>query len=469
MPPSRLVAALVPLILFGISPVFPAANEPLEPPRGRLLPDELARSLERNSGQYTPICLTYTYQLRSLLNAAESLQRLNLANASQQDQIFLKHKYRVCHNANKFRFTMWTLGDAFDTVAYESSFDGKTAYDINYPAASGGALAQLALNLKIPLVAVKQTVAQLKRKTPPAPIPAMLRERRKFYLTAACITYNKHGLNWNTPRIESPILAALRDGGSLVSVQAARKDGQEHIRVEIRCDNPLRQMALDVDLDRLEQNRAFKAETAERRIELKAIIEKQRKLPPFRTYVYYLDPKSNYAVRTAEEWYDPGILLKRTECLGLVRVPGRDVFLPTRCHTSLHEFPTMSASTVEGAFLSEEWELLDFRGDQIDDQQFVLDSTDVPGAIVQDGTLTRADNSSKPVIFTVPERPEALQRVIADAVNDPRDVAMPLGYESFGRSRSSAQAVFLIGNGVLLATLALYWLLRRLTQRHETT
>ena len=462
---SRLVNSLLPLMLLGVSAAFSATDEPLgQHPESVMLPDEIRQSLEQNSRHLTPVSLTYTYELRSSLNKAESLQRLNLTHASKQDQIFAKHKYRFCHKDSKFRFTMWTPDDGFKSIAYDCSFDGEIACDLNNPAASGGPIAQFALNLNIPLVLVKQTVEQLSRKPPPLPIPAMLRERRRFYYTAAYATYNKHGLSWNTPAIESSVLGAMRDGAKLTSVETVQKDGHEYLRVELVRDNPLKRMALDIDIERLGRLRAFKDETTERQNELKALIEKQRQLPAMRKYVFYLDPAANYAVRTAEEWYEPDIILKRTECLELKRVPGRQVFLPWKCNVTLHEFPTVLAPAFKEDFLSEEWQILELGGDQIDDQQFVIDSTNVPGAIIQDGILARVERSPKPVIFTVPEQPEALQKVIADAVNDPRDVAIPLGFGSPLKKSISVQTVFLVGNAIVFVAIALYWALKRFSR-----
>ena len=62
------------------------------------------------------------------------------------------------------------------------------------------------------------------------------------------------------------------------------------------------------------------------------------KLPATRRYSYYLDPQLHYAVRRLDQSYGSDQLLVRSDCSDFQQISGRNVWLPKKIESQMHEY-----------------------------------------------------------------------------------------------------------------------------------
>ena len=155
----------------------------------------------------------------------------------------------------------------------------------------------------------------------------------------------------------SAVLAGLNLQWKLLSVQNAQLDGHPHVRIDLEGVNPVQLNAVKFDLDghrkRIESQRQmlekdaakFNAEQKEmftrslaQQENTAQTIEPQRKLPATRRYSFYLDPQLHYAVRRLDQSYGSDQLPIRTDCSDFQQISGRNVWLPKKIESQMHEY-----------------------------------------------------------------------------------------------------------------------------------
>ena len=113
-------------------------------------------------------------------------------------------------------------------------------------------------------------------------------------------------------------------------------------------------------------------------------------LPPDRTYIYYLNPAMNYAVRRAEERYDSTLLLA-TDNEQFEELAGRNIWLPHKSTTHYYTAQMLPGKYFSEPILAETFEMTELSLKPVSDDQFVLQPP--AGAQIFDqagGTMTAA-------------------------------------------------------------------------------
>ena len=120
-------------------------------------------------------------------------------------------------------------------------------------------------------------------------------------------------------------------------------------------------------------------------------------LPTERTYIIYLDPALNYAVRRSEERYGD-TLLQRIDHEKFRDVGGRGVWLPLKSTTSYYFTNMLPGRYYSEPILFDVSEVTELSGEPVPENQFVLQS--VPGEQVFDRTVA---GHAEPVAMRIPE------------------------------------------------------------------
>ena len=242
----------------------------------------------------------------------------------------------------------------------------------------------------------------------------------------------------------SAVLAGLNLGWKLISVQNAQLEGHPLVRIDLDGVNPIQIGAVKFDLDghrkridsqrqMLEKDSAkFNAEQKEmftrslaQQENMAQAIEAQRKLPATRRYSFYLDPQLHYAVRRLDQSYGSDQLLVRTDCSDFQQISGRNVWLPKKIESQMHEYFSAPDIVFKDNFLSQTIEVSAMSGDHLSDDAFKLELETTPGTMVRDGTVrAKSSKSGGPVLngaadayvtYTVPARSEEIKEVITRA------------------------------------------------------
>ena len=117
-------------------------------------------------------------------------------------------------------------------------------------------------------------------------------------------------------------------------------------------------------------------------------------LPTERTYISYLDPALNYAVRRSEERYGDTLLM-RIDHEKFQDVGSRGVWLPLKSTTAYYFTNMLPERHYSEPILFEVSEVTELSGEPVPEKQFVLQSA--PGGKVFDRTVdNHADASSRP-------------------------------------------------------------------------
>ena len=141
-------------------------------------------------------------------------------------------------------------------------------------------------------------------------------------------------------------------------MQNTQLEGRPLVRIDLEGVNPIQISAVKFDLDAhrkqierqresFEKNCGEVQRRTERNVQPLSIaqqenmaiaIEAQRKLPATRRYSFYLDPQLHYAVRRLDQSYGADQLLIRSDCSDFQQISGRNVWLPKKIESQMHEW-----------------------------------------------------------------------------------------------------------------------------------
>jgi len=440
---------------------FSSGTSQLRAADALVLPADIQQALARNISQLNPISISFSYQLRSTLDEQSTLDRLNLTKASGRDKLLSKRTYNCTHQDSRYRYARFAVGDPFGKLEFEMSYDGTDLYTRIPPKVTAAqAMMMKASNISIPPFAVlKRTTEQADKfrrgngDIPPLPGSSM--EEFQYYLMASRIAFNRTGFDWHSPDFKSAITEAIQQRAELSSITEVQVEGRACVRIVLMDKNPIKQHGEMRDLMRA----SVKSESKERRDEIKLLLDEQRKLPALRKYVFYLARELQFAVLRAEEWYDPDVLLNTTAFSAFEELPGRNIWIPRKIVSTLHEFESTTELFTD-SFLSEEWEVTRLTTERVDDAEFVLTSDATPGTLVNDKTA-KLDGFAEgtAIAYEVPAKVEDLGGVIEKAKKTPLLDSMPGGdaHQADAQRSPTMLQLFIAGNLVLLVCVGLFW------------
>ncbi len=198
----------------------------------------------------------------------------------------------------------------------------------------------------------------------------------------------------------------MRKGGTLISVENVVLDGKTCVRAELEVANPVGRPASNstatssstvAPISTAAPNRSAKAGNEN---------ETAATAPPeARRYIYYLDPSLHYAVRRLEMRSKPDTLLNRTDCSQFEQIAGRQLWLPRKVESELHELPTLPGFVLKKEEAATQiLEVSAFDGSRAPDETFTLNYTQA-GTIIHDGTDAGSTKSARGFIrYTAPAR-----------------------------------------------------------------
>jgi hypothetical protein len=399
------------------------------------LPAAVQRALEENARQLSPINVSCTSRIESRLSPAETFERLQMTGALRPDRLFEEYASRVIWQDQQFymwrKFHAGEIGDRKTMGVSEITFDGRVfsvgsiyAMPQEADAPAQGLAAKPGQKRKPNGVRLgsrilsKEPVAKAMELRPGGISminPYFLPEIGLVFQPDSDGIFSGGRIVGQKLHADSAVLDSLSRGGKLISVENVPFEGKRCVQIELDAENPLRRNADLLDLEKERQNLKMSRESAKRQAELVRVIEELRKLPATRRYVYYLDPELHYAVRRCEQRYGADTLLSRTDCSQFERIPGRQLWLPRRVDSQLHEYHTVPGTIFKDAFLTQILEVSAFDGNRVPDETFQLDYT-APGTIVKDGTDPASAKSKDGYInYMIPARSEDLPGVIERA------------------------------------------------------
>jgi hypothetical protein len=290
----------------------------------------------------------------------------------------------------------------------------------------------------------------------------------------------------------SAILSGLSNGWKLISFGNTELEGRPVVRIDLEGENIVRANALAFDLEAhrrsLQEQRAnFEKQLPRMNAQQKEmllrsqeqqenqgrLIEAQRQLPATRRYTFYLDPQLHYAVRRLDQSYGTDTLLSRADCTQFQQIPGRELWLPKKVETQLHEYYSVPGIFFKDAFLSFTTTVSSLSGDRISPDVFKLDYESVPGTTVRDGTVQAKSSKSGDgyVTYTVPNRHEDLADVVTRAASGENMLRFPGGPPLAAspvadRFRSGALQTIVLCNAGLLGAFVAFIAWRR--QKHAS-
>jgi len=488
---NRLIGiAAVALIHLAQIPANHAAEAKLSP--------AVQQALEENARQLSPISVTCTTRTASRLSPEETFERLKIGESlgPARNRFFVKMPSRVIWQDNRIYVSYKYLsGGAGDN---ETTSQGEMVYD-----GAGYSMGSVIGLSKETIAEQKKrgvTIDPFVRNMTREPLAKVLQRRpagmgadNPYFQQAVGLllgTSSRGATPGGTveeqqPHASSAVLSGLDGGWKLISVEHAVLDGRRLVRIELEGDNPIRSGAIAYDLvnqrKMLQRNREFNEKQSARltapqkegmlrfqqqQEQAMRVVEEQRKLPATRRYVFYLDPELHYAVRRFEQSYRPNALLTRSDCSGFEQISGRQLWLPRRVETQLHEYYSVPETVLKDAFLSRIVEVTAMDGNRVPDETFKLDYT-TPGTMVRDATDPAAAKSKDGYVsYTIPARPEDLPGVIERARNGENMLqfagGLPLASEPRVASyRKGALIAIGLSNIVMLGAGAAYVVWRR--------
>jgi RNA polymerase sigma factor (sigma-70 family) len=498
------VAAAAGGVTLAAALALTSPKKPAEPPPAAAtttgLPAVVEQALQENARQLSPITVNCTAQMSSRLPATETFDRLKLNPFSRSDRFFSAIHGRILWQDNKvYSSVKAPIGSAGDKQAFSQS-------DILYDGASRVWLMGSSYIPSKEFLAQQNkngaNVAPVTRNLTKEPLSTVV-ERLSAGCVAADMAYFQPamglvlapspgsgpsgGQHQQTLSRGSAILSGLSNGWKLISVGNTQLEGRSLVRIDLEGDNPIRAGALAFNLDAHRHNLQLQRESFEKQLpRLTAqqkemlllqqkqqegqilIIEAQRQLPATRRYTFYLDPQLHYAVRRMDQSYGVDILLSRSDCTQFEQIPGRDLWLPKKVESQLHEFYTLPGTFFKDSFLSFTTTVSSLSGDRISDDAFKLDYETVPGTVIRDGTIRAKSSKSGDsyVMYTVPARTEDLQQVITRASNGENMVRFaggpPLAVEPIAeRFRSGSLMTMVLCNAGLVGAFVAFVAWRR--------
>jgi hypothetical protein len=483
------------LIAFAALLFVPLSQVPAIRAAEPQLPPAVQRALEESARQLSPISVTSTTRIASSLPPAETFERLKLADSFQRDRFFGEHPSRIVFQDQKiylsYKFLSGAVGDNETTSLSEITFDGQvvsSGYILNQSKAAvaqqkkmGSGIGPITRNI------TREPIAKLRQRQ-----PSGIGAGNPYFQPSVglLLATNSRGTaaggTANEQKPQSAVLDCLNSGWKLISVENTLLDDHRCVRIELEGDNPIRSSAIAFDLDNhrkmLQRNRVNNEKQSARltaqqkemilrsqrqQEEMARLIEEQRNLPAMRRYIFYLDPDLHYAVRRFEQTYGPDTLLARSNCSQFQQIAGRQLWLPRRVETQLHEWYSVPETVFKDAFLTQIVEVSAIDGSRVPDETFKLDYTE-PGTMVRDGTDPAAKSKDGYVNYVVPARLEDLPSVIARARNGenmfPFGGGMPVAAEPLvERYRGSALLAIVLCNLAMFGAAGVYLVWRRRT------
>jgi RNA polymerase sigma factor (sigma-70 family) len=430
------------------------------------LPAVVEKALKENAQQLTPISVSCKIQMKTILSPTETFDRLKIQGLNRNDRFFAVHDSRVVWHGNKVRSSYTS------PAGIDGDKESTSQSDIVYDGAAQVVLMGSTFNpSKAWLAQQKQKGARVEpmmRNLTKEPLAKML-ERQSTGLVAADMAYfalatgftlaaSSNGSASEGRRLapNSVVLAGLDQGWKLLSVQNTELDGRPVVRIDLEGANPIQVSALKFDLDdfrkRIAHQRAsfeknaakFNAEQKEmlsrslaQQENMAIAIEVQRKLPATRRYSFYLDPQLHYAVRRLDQGYGADQLLVRSDCGDFQQLSGRNVWLPQKIESQMHEWYSVPDTVFKDSFLTQTLSVSAMSGDRLSDDAFKLAYETTPGTMVRDGTVRAKSSKSgglSPnragdayVTYTVPARSADIKEVITRASAGENMVRFPGG------------------------------------------
>ena len=391
------------------------------------LPADVQRALEENAQQLSPISVQCTSRTdMGKLKMTYFVNGKDVTASVLPAQHFRDQSFHVVWQDQKYclseRFLSATPGDARSAFSSEVTFDGRVYCVGNVPDRPEGA------NVPPPMSA-----ANSRGKSKPASLDPDRRELLKVPVAAA-LRMELSGIGGKDPyfrpeigfvvaldphatrsgekiieqklQAESAILSYLHKGGTLISVENVVLDGKPCVRVELEVANPVGRPASNGAVTS-NSTVTFNSTAAPNR-SAKAGDENQTAAatpPEARRYIYYLDPSLHYAVRRLETRSKPDTLLNRTDCSQFEQIAGRQLWLPRKVESELHELPMLPGAVLKKEeAATQTLEVSAFDGSRVPDETFVLNYTQ-PGTIVHDGTDAGSTKFARGFIrYTAPAR-----------------------------------------------------------------
>ena len=208
---------------------------------------------------------------------------------------------------------------------------------------------------------------------------------------------------------ESALLANLRKGGKLLSIEDAKLDGRPVTRVELEVPNPIRKGAELIDIDKIREMQKHSRANSRWQEQVVQTILDQRKQPATCRYTYYLDPALRYAVRRFDRSFAPDTLLSRSNFLDFQQVPGRQLWLPRRVETEMHEVPNLPGKVIAETILMNILEVTAYDFERVPDNTFVLNYTK-PGTFIVDYSDPAAKTSDGICVIDFPSTRKSCRR-----------------------------------------------------------
>ncbi len=471
-----------------IPSVQPKADVAVKLPQaaaGLALPAEVQAALEQNAKQLSPITVRYTRQVKSRISEQETFEWLKMSPESELPWMF--NKLPQCAIWQEGRFYASTKSVSSPPGRREKQIDSTIEWSFDGTNQYRGMIYD-----------APETPARLTKKSKSRgrigemPVFVMSSTHYPYFKRFSGLSFRQNGEELTELEPQSDLLALLREGGQLRSVENVVLDDRPHVKIEVMAENGAKRRADAVDLARI-RSRTMTVDgpdgkplqleaqfTVREQMDLIENINQQRSLPATRRHVYYLDPAMNYALRRREEWYDPDRLLVRCESSEFEKLPNRPVWLPRHWESEIHEFEryfrlefrgpghisndmeTLSF-LFEDSFLTEVVEVQKLSGEPVPAEQFVLNYTQPGTQIVDDTEAVQTGERKGGVGFAVGQTPAETLRNKEVALNQ-RLVGTRQADQQAILVRPKPQPImrwFLIGNSIAILLVGAFFAYRR--------
>jgi hypothetical protein len=263
-------------------------------------------------------------------------------------------------------------------------------------------------------------------------------------------------------RPQSELLALLAEGGRVEATGPADLDGRPLLRVQVTAKD-WRLQGRKVDMEGYERLVRMAGNVPEEEVQrkLRAARKFQERPAPQRRYDFYLDPERAYAVRRLETRDEAGRLLTRSDCTEHERLAGRALWAPRLCRVEAYtgrppgppDEETSESQLFGSPLYVTQYRVTEFDVKPWPEERFELKYT-APGTSVNDATFPEAEGKAG-VTYEVPANPGQLGEVIDQAR------AQYQARATAAKRSGTLKVLFLVANGVLVAGLAAYFIVRR--------
>lgn len=324
----------------------PPATSPTTLPAPSIeLPDRIRRALVRNAEQIGPITLAWTMQASSKYTKERAMNELNIDEYTASFNAGGNRESRLSWQEGKYRshtHTPMNWPGIPPSIAgdhnIEGAFDGDTIYmgEVRPRPDNPDIRPQGSVLFRIPLAHVP--TQEFNMDNPGWADTEFLDSiGLRMPVTIGDLKVGRGP--------QSHILFLLEQGARLIGLDDVELEGQKLVRLQLTTEDPDRASAMKADIDGMaDRLRQISVETDERIAAIVEAARNRRQLPEHRTYVFYLDPELNFAIRQSEQRYSNGttkVLLGQTICQAFQRLDGRDLYLPAVCVSSSFVSPML--------------------------------------------------------------------------------------------------------------------------------